>query len=77
MRRKLGWMRQFHEPDLPECLPLLVFPHAGAGAPLTALRLAATAVRMDECEWALAGAVCVMGAPAAFLRIRKTQRPFR
>jgi surfactin synthase thioesterase subunit len=32
MHRKLGWMRQFHEPDLPECLPLLVFPHAGAGA---------------------------------------------
>lgn len=33
---------------------------------LTALHLAATAVRADECEWALAGAVCVMGSPAAF-----------
>jgi surfactin synthase thioesterase subunit len=32
MPRKLGWIRQFHEPDLPESLPLLVFPHAGAGA---------------------------------------------
>ena len=31
-RATLGWIRQFHEPDLPESLPLLVFPHAGAGA---------------------------------------------
>jgi mycobactin polyketide synthetase MbtC len=33
---------------------------------LTAVQLAANAVAMDECEWALAGAVCVLGAPAAF-----------
>jgi mycobactin polyketide synthetase MbtC len=33
---------------------------------LTALHLAVTAVRASECEWALAGAVCVMGSPAAF-----------
>lgn len=33
---------------------------------LTALHLAATAVQMGECEWALAGGVCVLGAPAAF-----------
>lgn len=33
---------------------------------LTALHLAATAVQASECEWALAGAVCVMGSPAAF-----------
>ncbi len=33
---------------------------------LTALHLAATAVRSGECEWALAGGVCVMGSPAAF-----------
>jgi surfactin synthase thioesterase subunit len=32
MPRTLGWIRQFHQPDLPESLPLLVFPHAGAGA---------------------------------------------
>jgi surfactin synthase thioesterase subunit len=32
MPRTLGWIRQFHEPDLPESPPLLVFPHAGAGA---------------------------------------------
>lgn len=32
MPRALGWIRQFHKPDLPESLPLLVFPHAGAGA---------------------------------------------
>jgi mycobactin polyketide synthetase MbtC len=33
---------------------------------LTALHLAATAVRDGECEWALAGASCVMGSPGAF-----------
>jgi surfactin synthase thioesterase subunit len=32
MRRTLGWIRQFHQPELPACLPLLFFPHAGAGA---------------------------------------------
>jgi surfactin synthase thioesterase subunit len=32
MPRNLGWIRQFHQPDLPEGPPLLVFPHAGAGA---------------------------------------------
>jgi surfactin synthase thioesterase subunit len=30
--RTLGWIRQFHQPESPESLPLLVFPHAGAGA---------------------------------------------
>src|ERR1700743_2271472 len=30
--RTLGWIRQFHEPASPESVPLLVFPHAGAGA---------------------------------------------
>ncbi len=30
---------------------------------LTALHLAASAVRNDECDWALAGGVCVMGSP--------------
>ena len=33
---------------------------------LTAVQLAANAIQLDECEWALAGAVCVLGAPAAF-----------
>src|ERR1700741_1188033 len=32
MPRNLGWVRQFHQPDFPEGPPLLVFPHAGAGA---------------------------------------------
>jgi surfactin synthase thioesterase subunit len=32
MARKLGWIRQFHKPESPDSLPLLVFPHAGAGA---------------------------------------------
>ena len=33
---------------------------------LTALQLAAAAVTTDECDWALAGGVCVMGSPGAF-----------
>ncbi|HTQ22195.1 thioesterase II family protein [Mycobacterium sp.] len=32
MPRTLGWIRQFHAPASPDSLPLLVFPHAGAGA---------------------------------------------
>lgn len=32
MGRRPGWIRQFHQPASPESLPLLVFPHAGAGA---------------------------------------------
>jgi surfactin synthase thioesterase subunit len=32
MPRTLGWIRQFHAPPSPDSLPLLVFPHAGAGA---------------------------------------------
>ncbi|MCT7659805.1 thioesterase II family protein [Mycobacterium deserti] len=32
MARKLGWIRQFHKPAGPDSPPLLVFPHAGAGA---------------------------------------------
>ncbi|WP_454198428.1 beta-ketoacyl [acyl carrier protein] synthase domain-containing protein [Nocardia sp. Marseille-Q1738] len=38
---------------------------------LTSLHLAATAVRNGECEWALAGAVCVMGSPGAFYEFAK------
>ncbi|MFV8311834.1 polyketide synthase [Mycobacteroides chelonae] len=33
---------------------------------LAALHLAASSVRAGECEWALAGGVCVMGSPGAF-----------
>ncbi len=32
MQRKPGWIRQFHAPESPDAVPLLVFPHAGAGA---------------------------------------------
>jgi surfactin synthase thioesterase subunit len=32
MQGKPGWIRQFHPPASPDNLPLLVFPHAGAGA---------------------------------------------
>jgi len=38
---------------------------------LAAVQLAANAVAMDECEWALAGAVCVLGAPTAFYEFAK------
>ncbi|WP_051028927.1 beta-ketoacyl [acyl carrier protein] synthase domain-containing protein [Nocardia takedensis] len=38
---------------------------------LSALHLAAAAVRDGDCEWALAGAVCVMGAPVAFYEFAK------
>ena len=38
---------------------------------LTALQLAVSAVRADECDWALAGAACVMGAPTAFYEFAK------
>ncbi|WP_068276694.1 polyketide synthase [Aldersonia kunmingensis] len=38
---------------------------------LTALHLAAAAVREGDCEWALAGAVSVMGSPAAFFEFSK------
>lgn len=33
---------------------------------LAALHVAASAVRADECEWAIAGGVCVMGSPGGF-----------
>ncbi|MGV9803541.1 thioesterase II family protein [Mycobacterium sp. NPDC003449] len=32
MRPKKGWMRKFHNPDSTDRPPLLIFPHAGAGA---------------------------------------------
>ncbi|QCH23575.1 polyketide synthase [Mycobacteroides salmoniphilum] len=38
---------------------------------LSALHLAASAVRADECEWALAGGVCVMGSPGGFYEFAK------
>ncbi|AHH15688.1 polyketide synthase module-containing protein [Nocardia nova SH22a] len=38
---------------------------------LTALHLAAAAVRDGECDWALAGGVCVMGSPILFYEFAK------
>ncbi|MEU0540848.1 alpha/beta fold hydrolase [Nocardia sp. NPDC005978] len=32
MPRELGWIRQFQAPGSDRCPPLLIFPHAGAGA---------------------------------------------
>ncbi|MFI7671165.1 thioesterase II family protein [Nocardia sp. NPDC049526] len=32
MQMQHGWIRKFHKPDSPDRLPLLIFPHAGAGA---------------------------------------------
>ncbi|WP_372516323.1 beta-ketoacyl [acyl carrier protein] synthase domain-containing protein [Mycobacterium shinjukuense] len=44
---------------------------SACGSSLTAVQLAANAVLTDECEWALAGAVCVLGAPTAFYEFAK------
>ncbi|MFI7671164.1 polyketide synthase [Nocardia sp. NPDC049526] len=44
---------------------------AACASSLTALHLAAAAVRDGDCEWALAGAVCVMGSPIAFYEFAK------
>jgi mycobactin polyketide synthetase MbtC len=38
---------------------------------LTALHLAASAVRTGDCEWALAGGTCVMGSPGAFFEFAR------
>ncbi len=38
---------------------------------LTAVHLAANAIRGGECDWALAGGVCVMGSPGAFFEFAK------
>jgi mycobactin polyketide synthetase MbtC len=38
---------------------------------LTAVQMAATAVRDDECEWALAGAACVMGEMSPFVEFAR------
>ncbi|MEU8896803.1 polyketide synthase [Nocardia sp. NPDC048505] len=38
---------------------------------LTALHLAAAAVRDGDCDWALAGAVCVQGSPMAYYEFSK------
>ncbi|MEV0293166.1 polyketide synthase [Nocardia sp. NPDC050710] len=38
---------------------------------LTALHQAVAAVREGECDWALAGGVCVMGSPGAFYEFAK------
>lgn len=38
---------------------------------ITALHLAASAIRAGDCDWALAGAVCVLGSPAGFFEFAK------
>jgi mycobactin polyketide synthetase MbtC len=38
--------------------------NTGCASSLTALHMAASSVRNGECDWALAGGVCVMGSPA-------------
>ncbi|NUS45763.1 MAG: polyketide synthase [Mycobacteriaceae bacterium] len=38
---------------------------------LAAVHLAASAIRNGECEWALAGATCVLGSPAGFFEFSK------
>jgi mycobactin polyketide synthetase MbtC len=50
--------------------PSLTIDSACASS-LTALHLAASAIRDGDCEWAVAGAVCVMGAPGVFFEFSK------
>jgi mycobactin polyketide synthetase MbtC len=38
--------------------------NTGCASSLTALHMAASSIRNGECDWALAGGVCVMGSPA-------------
>ncbi|WP_405489036.1 polyketide synthase [Nocardia sp. NBC_00511] len=38
---------------------------------LAAVHMAANGIRNDECEWALAGAACIMGSPGAFFEFSK------
>ena len=52
------------------CGPSLCLDAACASS-LAALNMAASAVRSGDCEWALAGAVCVMGSPGAFYEFAK------
>lgn len=40
-------------------------------ASLTAVHQAAAALRANECEWAVAGGVCVMGSPGMFVEFSK------
>ncbi|MFG1794461.1 polyketide synthase [Nocardia sp. NPDC049149] len=44
---------------------------AACASSLIAVHLAASAVRNGECDWAIAGAVCVMGGPGAFYEFSK------
>jgi mycobactin polyketide synthetase MbtC len=50
--------------------PSMAIDSACASA-LTALQLATTSVQTGECEWAIAGAVSVMGTPSAFYEFAK------
>ncbi|MEU6561198.1 polyketide synthase [Nocardia nova] len=50
--------------------PSIVVDTACASS-LSALHMAAAAIREGECEWALAGAVCVMGSAGAFFEFSK------
>ncbi|WP_280377837.1 polyketide synthase [Nocardia wallacei] len=50
--------------------PSIVVDTACASS-LAALHLAAAGIAAGECEWALAGAVCVMGSPGAFFEFSK------
>ncbi|WP_327121038.1 polyketide synthase [Nocardia sp. NBC_01730] len=61
-----GWISN----NLRLCGPSVSVDTACASG-LSALHLAAAAIRNGECEWALAGAVSVMGEPSAFFESAK------
>jgi mycobactin polyketide synthetase MbtC len=45
--------------------------NTGCASSLTALHMAASSIRNGECDWALAGGVCVMGSPTIFYDFAK------
>ncbi|WP_028479358.1 polyketide synthase [Nocardia sp. CNY236] len=57
------------------CLGLMgpsVTVDTACASSLTAVHQAAAAIRSGECDWALAGGVCVMGSPGAFYEFAKS-----
>ncbi|MFB7877933.1 polyketide synthase [Nocardia sp. NPDC056064] len=44
---------------------------AACASSIAAVHLAASAIRAGDCEWALAGGVCVLGSPAGFFEFSK------
>ncbi|MFC8527725.1 thioesterase II family protein [Nocardia sp. NPDC057227] len=64
MQHNQGWIRKFHEADSPHRLPLLIFPHAGAGASAYRALSAALAAHYDVIVFQYPGRQDRAGEPA-------------